>query len=174
MPASTEIESTTETRNGWLALGDELPGVDVKWEAGVPVRVSINENVVFADDCEQELRAALEALCGRWFVVGEWQATNEENFSEVVALLAVAEEQPTHRVTFTPIPLGGPAGKPKVDLVMLCSDGDDGTGPAYTHDEWDAEGAAAWECREDGWHFQGQTTPGGANGEVEIVALPAE
>lgn len=72
---------------------------------------------------------------------------------------------PTHRITFTPA-----GGAPREILVCLTDEG-----AAYTREEWEAETAADWERDENGvWTCQGQATPGGANGEVEIEDLSVE
>ncbi len=75
---------------------------------------------------------------------------------------------PTHRITFTP-----QGGEPEITFVMLTD------GAAYDRDEWRAEVGAAWGVGfiEDGgpngseWRCEGQVTPGGQNGEVEIETL---
>lgn len=74
---------------------------------------------------------------------------------------------PTHKITFTPA-----KGEPQVEYVMLV----DGAG--YTREEWDAADSAAWGIDDGphgaGWYCEGQATPGGANGEVEVEEIPAQ
>lgn len=161
-----QTNEETPARSGWLDV-DGMPGVSVRWEDGLPVCASVDEDEVFADDCEEELRQGLEVLCDRWLQVGEWSATNEtDGKEEVVARITLARDQPTHRVTWTPA-----TGKPCVSLVYL-DDGRNGAGPAYSHQEWDNAEAADWAVGDDGrWYFQGQATPQGAVGEVEIRKL---
>lgn len=65
---------------------------------------------------------------------------------------------PTHEIIFTP-----DAGAPRTILVALTDEG-----AAYTREEWESETAADWECRDGEWFCQGQATPGGANGTVEV------
>lgn len=67
----------------------------------------------------------------------------------------------THEIIFTPV-----TGAPRTILVALTDDG-----AAYTREEWESETAADWECRDGEWRCQGQTTPGGANGTVEVRRL---
>lgn len=68
----------------------------------------------------------------------------------------------THRITFTDA-----RGRRRQTTVMLV----DGVG--YTRGEYDSGSPADWERHDNGrWYFQGQATPGGANGTVRVVALP--
>ena len=67
---------------------------------------------------------------------------------------------PTHRITFTPA-----TGTPRAYDVCLCDDG------AYTREEWESESSADWSVTDRGWLHQGNVTPGGANGTVEVKAL---
>lgn len=67
----------------------------------------------------------------------------------------------THEITFTPA-----NGTPRATLVALID------GAAYTREEWGSESAADWVRTDDGrWLFQGQATPGGANGDVSVRVL---
>lgn len=71
--------------------------------------------------------------------------------------------KPTHRLTFRP----GGGGPTRTFEVML-----DDEGRAYSKFEWDAvEHAGVTYDAEDGWRFLGQVTPGGENGNVEVVDL---
>ena len=73
---------------------------------------------------------------------------------------------PTHKITWTPT-----GALPDVEMVMLDAD-ETGAGPAYTRGEWRADARADWERDESGvWTFQGEATPGGAVGTVEVAAL---
>lgn len=74
--------------------------------------------------------------------------------------------EPTHRIVFTRAD-----GEISETLVMLCEDEGDGGGPAYTEDEWDAAAHADWSVTSGEWRCKGQVTPGGANGDVEVVPL---
>lgn len=79
----------------------------------------------------------------------------------------------THRITFTPT--NGPNGPP-MDFftwdVMLDKDDEEmGDGPAYTQEEWDGEHHATWYVTDGRWYCEGQVTPGGANGFVEVERL---
>lgn len=70
---------------------------------------------------------------------------------------------PTHRITFT-----GVGGDVTTFDVMLHDEG-----PAYSAEEWEQATNAAWTCDPESgeWLCEGQTTPGGANGSVEVEAL---
>ena len=110
------------------------------------------------DDAIEE---AIEARWGVWVEIGEWESADGSTV-EAVADLKV-EEQPTHRVTFTPA-----RGEPSVALVYLP----EAEGPAYDRREWRDAQNASWSVDEDGgWYCQGQATPGGESGEVEVVRL---
>lgn len=67
---------------------------------------------------------------------------------------------PTHRITFTPA-----TGDARVYDVCLCD------GAAYTREEWESESPADWECVDGAWRCQGNVTPGGANGTVEVTEI---
>jgi hypothetical protein len=70
---------------------------------------------------------------------------------------------PTHEVKWTPA-----AGRAQTWKVMLVD------GVAYTREEWDGADNADLELTDEGeWRFQGQATPGGANGTVQVVHLAA-
>jgi hypothetical protein len=67
----------------------------------------------------------------------------------------------THRIIFTDA-----RGRRRQTTVMLVD------GAAYDRSEWRNETNADWERADDGhWYFQGQATPGGANGTVRVVSL---
>lgn len=68
---------------------------------------------------------------------------------------------PTHRITVTPV-----RGEPAVTEVMLCDDGS-----AYSRAEYDNELAPSWAVDDGEWRHEGNVTPGGANGTVEVVEL---
>jgi hypothetical protein len=68
----------------------------------------------------------------------------------------------THKIIFTP----KDNQKKQVTLVMLYD------GVAYTKDEFDTGSQADWSySKEDGWRWQGQSTPGGENGSVKIEKI---
>lgn len=69
--------------------------------------------------------------------------------------------QPTHKITFTPA-----QGEPSTWLVMLTDEG-----PAYTAEEWDDDANASWYVDDGHWYCEGQVTPGGENGEIEVERL---
>lgn len=105
------------------------------------------------------VRAAIEATLGVWIEAlpsDGWSATEFEG--ETVASVRLSADQPTHRIVWRP-----QGGAERVTVVRLVE------GVAYTHAEWESETAADWERTDAGeWCFQGQATPGGANGEVTI------
>lgn len=71
--------------------------------------------------------------------------------------------KPTHAVWWTP---EGTRDSERTD-VMLCAD-QDGHGPAYTREEWEACDNAYLELTRHGWLFAGDATPGCQNGEVYV------
>lgn len=78
---------------------------------------------------------------------------------------------PTHRITFAPL-----KGDPVEYLVALCPQDPDGSdrhscGPAYDEQEWHTSSEASWSLDNGEWRYCGQTTPGGANGTVEVFRL---
>lgn len=75
----------------------------------------------------------------------------------------------THQIVFRPA--GGAPDDVRVWNVYLCA-GEGGPGPAYTRPEWEARTVAAWSRGFDGnWSYQGQPTPEGRPGVVEVIAL---
>jgi hypothetical protein len=79
--------------------------------------------------------------------------------------------KPTHRIVFTPT--NGPNGPPlePVTWEVMFSDEGDGEGVAYTREEWDDAASASWYVDKGHWYCEGQPTPGGANGFVEVERL---
>lgn len=73
------------------------------------------------------------------------------------------EFKATHGITFTPV-----SGEPITYDVQLEVN-DDGCGPAYTREEWEASSRADWEINDGSWEFQGHATPGGAPGYVRVT-----
>ncbi len=154
--------------DGWSALPG---GGAVLLSGGVPMRLSDGGKGL---DEREVIEEAEELLC-LWLAVSVgWGATPE---GEAVAVIVQAEEQPTHRITFTPT-----TGAPEVFLVQLCGmaggdiggpDPDARDGVAYTHAEIDAYDPAAWEVMGGVWTHEGQATPGGVPGVVEVVKLGA-
>lgn len=71
---------------------------------------------------------------------------------------------PTHTITITTLD-----GARAIDVMLHAED--DGYGPAYTREEYESETSADWELTEDGWLCQGQATPGGANGTVQVARV---
>lgn len=150
------------TMNKWIDCG-ELPfgAVSAKIEDD-GVIISYNNTGDEADGLD-EIREAVEAATGIWIEtpsMNRWSAA--EGDCEIVQTVSLFECQPTHEIVFTP-----KGGKPRVTRVCLF-DGE----VAYTRSELEAEASAEWEINDDGeWRCQGQVTPGGANGTVEIRAI---
>ena len=72
--------------------------------------------------------------------------------------------RPTHRITFTEGTYHAPSAV-QTWTVMLAD------GAAYTEEEWAAEEHAAWTCTDGRWHCEGQASPGGVSGTVEVETL---
>ena len=123
------------------------------------VRISYRNTGHEADGLD-EIREVVEAALGDWIEtpsMSGWSAAEGED--EIVQEVDYYPYQPTHEIVFTPS-----GGKPRVTKVHLF-DGE----VAYTRSEMDTEDKADWEIDENGqWLCQGQATPGGANGTVEI------
>lgn len=153
-------QEAADRSDGWHAFEAEGFACHVKFEGRIPVKVSIkNDSEESAED--DAIEEAIEARWGVWVEIGEWESADGSTV-EAVADLKV-EEQPTHRVTFTPA-----RGEPSVALVYLPED----SGPAYDRREWRDAQNASWSVDEDGgWYCQGQATPGGESGAVEVVRL---
>lgn len=160
-----------EQATGWISLAEYFPAeaeylkkikAQILIENGLPVRVS----VVIRDECERHERSSLlEAIplvTGHWIELGDWQAA--EGNCEWVCNLELADTQPTHKITFTPVDR-----KPRIYLVYLHAEEGETDGPAYTLEEWSAREKADWE-RDDGeWLFRGMAAP--SNGTVEVTQL---
>lgn len=68
--------------------------------------------------------------------------------------------QATHEITVTntqTISLGGVIEQTFYHVMLVEEEG--GYGPAFTKDEWEAGAAADWELTENGWLFNGRTSP---------------
>jgi hypothetical protein len=70
---------------------------------------------------------------------------------------------PTHKITFTA------RDGERTDFVVMLHD----EGAAYTAEEWEQAANASWSCDPDSdeWTCEGQVTPGGANGTVEVSEI---
>jgi len=167
------------TTSGWIDLFDTSTARNkigaVLLEEGVPVRAS-DGGIGHEDGVAQldDLHAAIERVTGyriEPWTGHEWSgpAAGEHDATAPVKFAADPEAwKATHRIAFTDA-----TGSVTVDRVMLdTSDDLEGRdGPAYTAAEWDAAEGAAW-CVDGGvWLHQGQATPGGTNGTVEVETL---
>lgn len=73
---------------------------------------------------------------------------------------------PTHRIVFCP-----DGGDRQFFAVMLDADESTGDGPAYNAGEWSSSWSAAWGVDGGRWLCEGQATPGGANGTVDVETI---
>lgn len=73
--------------------------------------------------------------------------------------------RPTHKITFTA------RDGERTDFVVMLHD----EGAAYSREEWEQAANASWSCDPDSgeWTCEGQVTPGGANGTVEVSEIGA-
>lgn len=168
--------------NNWIKT--TMSNVSVSWDADakkatISHRYEVDEDgePVEELDAEEMQRACQAALDGIGVHVlltinenADAGEVSSEGYAEAVMYPAIDETWvPTHKITFTP-----QGGEPEVTFVMLCEED-----AAYDRDEWRAEEGAAWGISEhgpnvgygNGWYCEGQVTPGGQNGEVEVEAL---
>lgn len=149
---------------GWTPCGDLAYGTVEALREDDEVRISYTTGQdLYADD-DTEIRAAVEAALGVWIETpsGEWSAA--EGDGEVVQTVALLDEQPTHEIVFTDA-----RGEVTTTRVHLLD------GVAYTRQEMETMDSADWEVSAAGeWRCQGQVTPGGASGTVEIRTLRPE
>ena len=127
-------------------------------------------------DTEEEREAALDALAEGWAAAGESDGVLVDKddlrrcidqMAEEVAADGDDDFEPTHKVIFTRVD----GQRSTYILAFMPSDDDDRSGPAYTRREWaDCEGAD-WSVEDGEFRFQGQVTPGGEPGEIEVIKL---
>lgn len=149
---------------GWTHCGDLTYGAVEALREDGEVRISYTAATDIYSDDDAEIRAAVEKALGVWIETpsGEWSAA--EGDGEVVQTVALLDEQPTHEIVFTDA-----RGEVTTTRVHLLD------GVAYTRQEIEMMDSADWEVNDDGqWLCQGQATPGGANGTVEIRTLRPE
>jgi hypothetical protein len=161
MNTTTTETNNTKTVGGWIKCGELAYGAVEAKREGDEVRISYT--ATSDDDCDDdtEIRAAVEAALGVWIETPDGEWSSAEGDGEVVQTVALLDEQPTHEIVFTPR-----GSNPVVTRVHLLD------GVAYTRQELEAQESADWEVSDDGeWLCQGQATPGGANGDVEIRTL---
>ena len=157
--ALATITEAHATVGGWTRCGELTHGTVEALRDDDEVRISYTSDTDADDDAD--IRAAVEAALGVWIETpsGEWSTA--EGDGEVVQTVALLDEQPTHEIVFT-----SARGEVTTTRVHLLD------GVAYTRQELEAQESADWEVSDEGeWLCQGQATPGGANGTVEIRTL---
>lgn len=171
-PTSTLADIGRELRDeapaapvgGWTPCGDLAYGTVEALREDDGVRISYTTGQDFYADDDTEIRASVEAALGVWIETpsGEWSAA--EGDGEAVQTVALLDEQPTHEIVFT-----NARGEVTTTRVHLLD------GVAYTRQEMETMDSADWEVSAAGeWRCQGQVTPGGASGTVEIRTLRPE
>lgn len=109
----------------------------------------------------EALRLVVEAHFGCWIEPVcsiSWLVTETEG--ECMQTVDFSERQPTHWIQFTDA-----CGGWRTYLVSLDED------HAYTHAEWSNAIPPSWAVVDGTWLCEGQATPGGQNGVVEIETL---
>jgi hypothetical protein len=163
VPSQTEALRAVElTHDGkWIDCGEVRFGTVAAMRDGDTVRISYTDDGTERLDSDEAIACAVEQQLGVFVEApdGEWSAA--EGPGEVVQTVRLLDEQPTHEIRFTDA-----RGEVRVIRVHLCD------GVAYTATELRAESSADWEVTDDGkWLCNGEVTPGGASGTVEIVTL---
>lgn len=166
-------------------IDTSLANVSVSWDADAKTAKISHRYEVDGDgepvesieyeEIERACEAALDTIGVHVLlsIGGEANAGEEapDGWAEEVICPKVDEDwAPTHKITFTP--QGEPAQPPL--FVMFIEE----NMAAYDRDEWRAVDSGAWYVDRSrnapngpGWYCEGNVTPGGQNGVVEVEEL---